>query len=151
MHYALLIMHYSAGAHLQRTGDTMAPSFFNSAKALSTSFRSAPNALVTSPADTGFPASRMAFNTCSFITYVFYKFNKVKFFLRYRNQRINPISFLFFISDYLASSELLCSVFLFQLQRYNYFQYIPNLMRHKNGLNPCKCQFCFVSLRRNNA
>ena len=34
-----------AGSHLQRTGDTMAPSFFSSAKALSTSLRSAPRAL----------------------------------------------------------------------------------------------------------
>ena len=55
------------GSHLQRTGETMAPSFFNSAKALSTSLRSAPNAFVMSPAETGLPASRMAFKTWSFI------------------------------------------------------------------------------------
>ena len=58
---------YFAGSHLQRTGDTMAPSFFNSANALSTSLRSAFNTLVTSPADTGLPASRMACKTCSFM------------------------------------------------------------------------------------
>ena len=56
-----------AGVHLQRTGETMAPSFFNSAKALSTSLRSAPSVLVTSPAETGLPAWRIACNTFSFI------------------------------------------------------------------------------------
>ena len=56
-----------ATVHLQRTGDTMAPSFLRSAKALSTSLRSAFKDLATSPADTGLPAARMAFNTCSFI------------------------------------------------------------------------------------
>ena len=61
------VSNYFAGSHLQRTGDTMAPSFFNSAKALSTSLRSAPNALVTSPAETGLPTSRIACNTFSFI------------------------------------------------------------------------------------
>lgn len=55
-----IVSDYWAGSHLQRTGDTMAPSFFSSAKALSTSLRSAPRAFVTSPAETGFPASRMA-------------------------------------------------------------------------------------------
>ena len=58
---------YLAGSHLQRTGETMAPSFLSSAKALSTSLRSAFRALVTSPADTGLPASRMAWSTCSFM------------------------------------------------------------------------------------
>lgn len=43
---------YLAGSHLQRTGDTMAPSFLSSAKALSTSLRSAFRALVMSPAET---------------------------------------------------------------------------------------------------
>ena len=56
---------YSAGVHLQRMGETMAPSFFSAANTLSTSLRSAPSALVTSPAETGLPASRMACNTCS--------------------------------------------------------------------------------------
>ena len=59
--------YFTAGSHLQRTGETIAPSFFNSAKALSTSLRSAPRAFVTSPAETGLPASRMACNTCSFM------------------------------------------------------------------------------------
>jgi hypothetical protein len=61
------LCYFAAGSHLQRTGETMAPSFFSSANALSTSLRSAPSALVTSPAETGLPASRMACNTCSFI------------------------------------------------------------------------------------
>lgn len=52
-----------AGAHLQRTGETIAPSFLSSAKALSTSLRSAPRAAVTSPAETGLPAARMAAKT----------------------------------------------------------------------------------------
>ena len=62
--------YFTAGSHLQRTGETIAPSFFSSANALSTSLRSAPRALVTSPAETGLPASRMACNTCSFISLV---------------------------------------------------------------------------------
>jgi len=56
-----------AGCHLQRTGDTMAPSFFNSAKALSTSLRSIPVISAILPALTGAPNSRMACNTFSFI------------------------------------------------------------------------------------
>ena len=56
-----------ATVHLQRTGETMAPSFLRSAKALSTSLRSAFKDLATSPAETGLPAARIAFNTCSFI------------------------------------------------------------------------------------
>ena len=56
-----------AGCHLQRTGDTMAPSFFNSAKALSTSLRSIPVISAILPAFTGAPNSRMACNTFSFI------------------------------------------------------------------------------------
>ena len=58
---------YWAGAHLQRTGDTIAPSFFNSAKALSTSLRSIPVISAILPALTGAPNSRMACNTFSFI------------------------------------------------------------------------------------
>ena len=53
------IRSYSAGCHLQRTGDTMAPSFLSWAKALSTSLRSSPERVATSPADTGLPALRM--------------------------------------------------------------------------------------------
>ena len=56
-----------AGAHLQRTGDTIAPSFFNSAKAVSTSLRSMPVISEILPALTGAPNSRMACNTFSFI------------------------------------------------------------------------------------
>ena len=41
----LQIRFYSAGCHLQRTGDTMAPSFLSWAKALSTSLRSRPESL----------------------------------------------------------------------------------------------------------
>ena len=54
---------YYAGCHLHLTGDTMAPSFLSSAKTLSTSLRSAPRAAVTSPAETGLPAARMAAKT----------------------------------------------------------------------------------------
>ena len=48
----LSLLFVYAGCHLHRTGETIAPSFFSSAKALSTSLRSAPRALVTSPAET---------------------------------------------------------------------------------------------------
>ena len=48
----LEISSYSAGCHLQRTGDTMAPSFLSWANALSTSLRSSPERVATSPADT---------------------------------------------------------------------------------------------------
>ena len=55
-----------AGSHLQRTGETIASSFFSSLNALSISFRSSPDSFYTSPAETGFPASRMTSNTFSF-------------------------------------------------------------------------------------
>ena len=58
---------YFAGSHLQRTGETIAPSFLSSAKALSTSLRSMPVISAILPAFTGAPNSRMAFNTFSFI------------------------------------------------------------------------------------
>ena len=58
--------HYLAGSHLQRTGETMAPSFFRASKALSTTLRSRPVISATLPALTGSPISRMAFSTCSF-------------------------------------------------------------------------------------
>ena len=58
---------YFAGSHLQRTGDTIAPSFFSSAKALSTSLRSMPVISAILPALTGSPNSRMACKTFSFI------------------------------------------------------------------------------------
>ena len=45
----LQIRFYSAGCHLQRTGDTMAPSFLSWAKALSTSLRSSPERVATIP------------------------------------------------------------------------------------------------------
>ena len=57
-----------AGSHLHRTGDTIVPSFFNSAKALSTSLRSIPVISAILPALTGAPNSRMACNTFSFMT-----------------------------------------------------------------------------------
>ena len=49
-------MFFYATVHLQRTGETIAPSFLRSAKALSTSLRSAFKDLATSPADTGLHA-----------------------------------------------------------------------------------------------
>ena len=45
----LQIRFYSAGCHLQRTGDTMAPSFLSWAKALSTSLRSSPERVANIP------------------------------------------------------------------------------------------------------
>ena len=45
----LEISSYSAGCHLQRTGDTMAPSFLSWAKALSTSLRSSPERVANIP------------------------------------------------------------------------------------------------------
>lgn len=61
---------YFAGSHLQRTGDTIAPSFLSSAKALSTSFLSIPEAVATSPAETGFPASVIVLMTISFVVII---------------------------------------------------------------------------------
>ena len=52
---------------MQRTGETMAPSFLSSAKALSTSLRSIPVISAILPAFTGAPNSRIACNTFSFI------------------------------------------------------------------------------------
>ena len=56
---------YSAGAHLQRTGETIAPSSFNAFMALSTSFRSKPLSSAIFPAFRGVPASFIVFNTIS--------------------------------------------------------------------------------------
>ena len=62
------IRSYSAGCHLQRTGDTMAPSFLSWAKALSTSLRSSPERVATSPADTGLPALRIVSITFAIVS-----------------------------------------------------------------------------------
>ena len=64
------IYFHFAGSHLQRTGDTMAPSFFNSANALSTTLRSSPDSSATFPAFKGTPALRITSNTCSFASIV---------------------------------------------------------------------------------
>ena len=64
----LQIRFYSAGCHLQRTGDTMAPSFLSWAKALSTSLRSSPERVATSPADTGLPALRIVSSTFAVVS-----------------------------------------------------------------------------------
>ena len=59
-----LVVHSDyAGCHLQRTGETIAPSFLRSAKALSTTLRSRPVSSAILPAFTGAPTSRIAFNT----------------------------------------------------------------------------------------
>ena len=78
-------MHYSAGCHLQRTGDTMAPSFLSWANALSTSLLSIPERVATSPADTGLPALRIVSSTLAvvsiwlcvllFLNYYYCKYN----------------------------------------------------------------------------
>ena len=62
--------YFWTGSHLQRTGETMAPSFLRSAKALSTSLRSRPVISAILPAFTGAPNSRMALSTCSFMAYI---------------------------------------------------------------------------------
>ena len=64
---------YSAGAHLQRTGETIAPSSFNAFMALSTSFRSKPLSSAIFPAFRGVLASFIVFNTISlaFIMFVY--------------------------------------------------------------------------------
>ena len=62
------VVHYSAGCHLQRTGDTMAPSFLSWANALSTSLRSIPERVATSPADTGLPALRIVSSTLAVVS-----------------------------------------------------------------------------------
>ena len=64
----LEISSYSAGCHLQRTGDTIAPSFLSWAKALSTSLRSSPERVATSPADTGLPALRIVSRTFAVVS-----------------------------------------------------------------------------------
>ena len=53
---------------MQRTGDTMAPSFFSRVNALSTSLRSSPERVATSPADTGLPALRMVLRTFAVVS-----------------------------------------------------------------------------------
>lgn len=55
-----------AGVHLQRTGETMAPSFLRAAMALSTTLRSRPVSSAILPALTGSPALRMASSTIFF-------------------------------------------------------------------------------------
>lgn len=55
-----------AGVHLQRMGDTIAPSFFRAANALSTTLRSSPVSSATLPALTGSPALRIASSTMFF-------------------------------------------------------------------------------------
>lgn len=62
---------YSAGAHLQRTGETIAPSSFNCFMALSTSLRSSPLSSAILPAFNGSPASFIVANTFSFASIVF--------------------------------------------------------------------------------
>ena len=57
---------YSAGAHLQRTGETIAPSSLSSFIALSTSLRSRPLSSAILPAFRGCPASFIVANTFSF-------------------------------------------------------------------------------------
>ena len=63
----MLGKNYFAGSHLQRTGDTIAPSFLSSATALSTSFLSIPEIVATSPAETGLPASTIVLMMISFV------------------------------------------------------------------------------------
>ena len=48
---------------MQWPGDTIAPSFLSWANALSTSLRSSPERVATSPADTGLPALRIVSRT----------------------------------------------------------------------------------------
>lgn len=48
----------------------MAPDFLSSVKALSTSLRSMPVAVATSPAETGLPASAIALSTVSVLVII---------------------------------------------------------------------------------
>ena len=61
---------YSAGAHLQRTGDTIAPSALSCFIALSTSLRSRPLSSAILPAFRGWPASFIVANTFSFVSII---------------------------------------------------------------------------------
>jgi len=61
-----LCPYFTAGSHLHLTGETMEPSFFISAKALSTILRSSPVNSATFPAFKGSPAFLMASKICSF-------------------------------------------------------------------------------------
>ena len=63
---------YQAGVHLQRTGETMAPSFLRAAMALSTTLRSSPVSSAILPALTGSPALRMASNTIFFSSIIYF-------------------------------------------------------------------------------
>ena len=62
--------YFSAGAHLQRTGETIAPSSFSCFIALSTSLRSSPLSSAILPAFRGVPASFIVANTCSFTSII---------------------------------------------------------------------------------
>ena len=55
----------------------MAPSFLSWAKALSTSLRSSPERVATSPADTGLPALRMVSRTFAVVSIFFCLFDVV--------------------------------------------------------------------------
>ena len=61
---------YSAGAHLKRTGETIAPSAFSCFMAASTSLRSRPLSSAILPALRGCPASFIVANTFSFASIV---------------------------------------------------------------------------------
>lgn len=62
--------YFCAGSHLQRTGDTIAPSALSSFIALSTSLRSRPESSAILPALSGVPACFMVSNTVSFVAII---------------------------------------------------------------------------------
>jgi hypothetical protein len=71
-----VVFYFFAGSHLHLTGETIAPSFFNSANTLSTIFLSSPVISTTFHAFTGSPAFFIAANTISF-SFIFLE-NKIK-------------------------------------------------------------------------
>ena len=70
--YFRIVRYYSAGCHLQRTGDTIVPSFLSWANALSTSLRSSPERVAISPADTGLPALCMVSRTFAIVSFMIF-------------------------------------------------------------------------------